>query len=299
MSCRDLAERYAKQTNSAIPVNKSRAEQATWLIQRQWTCTKPNSAEIEPNPDNCPPVATNNLLLRAKKNVWNETGFLAWVNEGAMKCIHQVTGTFYGRMDNKNLVTGKGEMADQTIPAFSGTTLGGTPVKQTYFCNVACRSVTAKPDDPCLDCVTDVLTNFNHEQRAVQLCPGLTSRLQPGETLQEYMQDCLTCQNCIAQQVAKIDTTSMTPNEISAARQDAAWNCVLGNASYNPNPFQWTPILIIGIVLAGLLVAGLIIAIVWISKDLKQNKNIKNKNIINNKTQNIYQDVHNDDLMFQ
>jgi Fe-S oxidoreductase len=294
MSCANLAKRYALLTGNTIPEsNASKQEQKNWLLSSKWTCTKAGSSEIEPDPTKCPAVATSNLLLRAKKNVLYETGFLAWINEAGMKCINQVAGAFYGRMDNPNLVQGQGEMADQTLSQFSSKTSDGSSLNQTHYCNVACRAVTANPNDPCLDCVTNVLTNFNQESRPVQLCPNITSRLQVGQSLYDYMSECLTCQNCIAQQIAKIRIADMTPDEIQDARQNAALSCITGSATYNPNPFQITTLFIVGMVLAGLLIMGIIASIIWIRKDIKKNKNIKN-NFFNQQNPN-----NNNNFQFQ
>jgi hypothetical protein len=226
-SCKNLAERYAKETSIPIPASNADTQlRLDWLLTSEWGCIPPGSSSVNDFKDQAWCLVNNNpkpsdvqepngsrvqstLATRPPYlNYLKEEGFLHWVNQRGLQCINRIVGNFFGLNPQTGLSNAPG-------PSIS------FPDSQ---CWGACYNATTS-SEMCFECVNSVLSSNP------SLCPQINTANPDDENL---IKDSISCHECIGTQSTFIPSQNpsdppLTPN--STAMVNNMWACITGTVA--------------------------------------------------------------------
>jgi len=229
VTCKHLAQRYAKELSSAIPAsNAATSTREDWLLTQEWGCyingftgfqTSPTCEdENDPDVDTGSNISTLNVrppMLNSLK----EEGFLDWVNQRGMQCVNKIIGNFYGLDESTGL-------AKQP----SRTEAGPTPQ-----CWGVCYKATTE-SSMCFECIKNVLLT------QPSLCPSINAASSADDSL---LHDCIECHECMGLQGKFVPLASSPTLPNNDAMVNNAWKCITGDVGSRLSRTDWIIIIVV------------------------------------------------------
>lgn len=238
--CDALAVQYASETGVKNPSDVTvNSERASYLKSRSyWTCNVPGTNEIVKVTDSQDEAAVAKICKnyhaalptdqlhpsRPPLYLYQEEGFVPWVNDHGMRCINSVTGVFHG-VNTKPTYTDP----DSKTTIYQGAPLEARHRPAPAQCSEPCFRVTGASDE-CFTCVA----------AAIVQTPALCAPTFVGKTAEEIaatLKEAVTCTSCVGKRAIQINkhgardkdlTDPAVMQELQALQAEHCWDCVLG-----------------------------------------------------------------------
>ncbi len=210
----------------AQPLHTPAEGKSKTLAQRAADCdTERKKIEAKDTPK---PNGVSFRTDRSVLNLYVEDGFLPWVNELGMKCIHHVTGAFNGIHD------------DPTDEKKYGRPRQAQGRKFPTTCSAECFRVTENSDQ-CFACVAQVVL------AQADACPAFQqNNITTLPEVTDTLKKAVSCKGCLAQQAIQVNKHGATElkgggeddadtvQELKNIQAEYCWKCVEGYRLTHP-----------------------------------------------------------------